>query len=144
MRKLMLHDWPGNVRELENVLEDAAAVTRRDVITEELLLQTRPPSTEEKLGSLKEARDAFERGYLIKSSKPASSTSEASDLAGRGRSDFYSLLKKHDLDPAWITALTLTGASRTIVVRLSVPSASSVRPALLHRTQPVRILCCES
>jgi two-component system response regulator GlrR len=101
MRKLMLHDWPGNVRELENALEYAAAVTRRDVITEDLLLETHRSPTEEKLRPLKEERDAFERGYLIKLLQAClGNVSEAADLAGRGRTDFYSLLKKHDLDPA--------------------------------------------
>jgi len=101
MRKLMLHDWPGNVRELENALEYAAAVTRRDVITEDLVLETRRSPTEEKLKPLKEERDAFERGYLIKLLQACQgNVSEAADLAGRGRTDFYSLLKKHDLDPA--------------------------------------------
>ena len=101
MRKLMLHDWPGNVRELENALEYAAAVTRRDVITEDLVLEARRSPTEEKLRPLKEERDAFERGYLIKLLQAClGNVSEAADLAGRGRTDFYSLLKKHDLDPA--------------------------------------------
>ncbi|MGD0662436.1 MAG: sigma-54 dependent transcriptional regulator [Syntrophorhabdales bacterium] len=101
MRKLMLHDWPGNVRELENALEYAAAVTRRDVITEDLVLEARRSPTEEKLRPLKEERDAFERGYLIKLLQACQgNVSEAADLAGRGRTDFYSLLKKHDLDPA--------------------------------------------
>ena len=101
MRKLMLHDWPGNVRELENALEYAAAVTRRDVITEDLVLEARRSPTEEKLRPLKEERDAFERGYLIKLLQACQgNVSEAADLAGRGRTDFYSLLKKHDLDPS--------------------------------------------
>jgi len=101
MRKLMLHDWPGNVRELENALEYAAAVTRKDVITEDLVLETRRSAAEEKLGPLREERDAFERGYLIKLLQACQgNVSEAADLAGRGRTDFYSLLKKHDLDPA--------------------------------------------
>ena len=84
-----------------NALEYAAAVTRRDVITEDLVLEARRSPTEEKLRPLKEERDAFERGYLIKLLQACQgNVSEAADLAGRGRTDFYSLLKKHDLDPA--------------------------------------------
>jgi len=101
MRKLMLHDWPGNVRELENALEYAAAVTRKDVITEDLVFEAPRSAPEQGWKPLKEARDAFERGYLIKLLQACQgNVSEASDLAGRGRTDFYSLLKKHDLDPA--------------------------------------------
>ncbi len=100
MRKLMLHDWGGNVRELENTLEYAAAMTRDDVLTEEFILPSRRSSDEEPFRPLKEARDAFERGYLIKLLQACNgNVSEAADLAGKYRTDFYSLLKKHSLNP---------------------------------------------
>ncbi len=101
MRKLMLHDWGGNVRELENTLEYAAAMTRDDVLTEEIILPSRRSSGEEPFRPLKEARDAFERGYLIKLLQACKgNVSEAADLAGKYRTDFYILLKKHNLNPA--------------------------------------------
>ncbi len=101
MRSLMLHDWPGNVRELENTLEYAAAMTREDVITEEFIFQPKRLSGEEPLKPLKEARDAFERGYLIKLLHACNGNiSEAAELAGKYRTDFYNLLKKHSLNPA--------------------------------------------
>lgn len=101
MRKLMLHDWGGNVRELENTLEYAAAMTRDDVLTEEVILPARRSSGEEPFRPLKEARDAFERGYLIKLLQACKgNVSEAADLAGKYRTDFYILLKKHSLNPA--------------------------------------------
>jgi two-component system, NtrC family, response regulator GlrR len=100
MRKLMLHDWGGNVRELENTLEYAAAMTRDDVLTEEFILPSRRSTDEEPFRPLKEARDAFERGYLIKLLQACKgNVSEAADLAGKYRTDFYSLLKKHNLNP---------------------------------------------
>ena len=101
MRKLMLHDWPGNVRELQNTLEYATAMTREDVIGEDLVLASGPRSEDELLKPLKEARDAFERGYLIKLLLSCKGNiSEAAELAGRYRTDFYGLLKKHGLNPA--------------------------------------------
>ncbi len=101
MRKLMLHDWAGNVRELENTLEYAAAMTRDDVLTEEFILPSRHSPSEEPFRPLKEARDAFERGYLIKLLQACKGNiSEAADLAGKYRTDFYTLLKKHSLNPA--------------------------------------------
>ena len=101
MRRLMLHDWPGNVRELLNTLEYAVAMAREDVIGEEFVLQPRESTTEEPLKPLKEARDAFERGYLICLLQACKgNVTEASDLAGKYRTDFYSLLKKHSLNPA--------------------------------------------
>jgi two-component system, NtrC family, response regulator GlrR len=100
MRRLMLHEWPGNVRELENALEYAAAMTRDGVITEEFVLQPRRTQDEELLKPLKEARDAFERGYLITLLQACKgNVTEASELAGKYRTDFYSLLKKHGLNP---------------------------------------------
>jgi two-component system, NtrC family, response regulator GlrR len=101
MKKLMLHDWPGNVRELENAMEYAAAMTRSDVITEEFVIRPRRGSGEEPLKPLKEARDAFERGYLIKLLQACKgNVSEAAELAGKYRTDFYSLLKRHNLSPS--------------------------------------------
>lgn len=97
-KRLMLHDWPGNVRELENTLEFAAAMTREDFISEEFIMPPKRKSSDEPLKPLKEARDAFERGYLIKVLHACKgNVSEAAELAGRYRTDFYALLKKHNL-----------------------------------------------
>jgi two-component system response regulator GlrR len=101
MRRLMLHDWPGNVRELENTLEYGAAMTRGRLISEEFILRPRGSAADEPLKPLKEARDAFERAYLINILKACKgNVSEAADLAGKYRTDFYGLLKKHGLSPA--------------------------------------------
>jgi two-component system response regulator GlrR len=112
LRKLMLYDWPGNVRELENTVEYAVAMTQKDFITEEYVLQARVSSsnggkavsrekqgaTEDRLRPLKDARDAFERDYLVQVlSMTDGNVSQAAKLAGKYRADFYDLLKKHDL-----------------------------------------------
>ena len=112
MQKLMLHDWPGNVRELENTIEYAMAMTQKDVIDEDLVLQTKLTSQEprtislqeasamsqEALKPLKEARDAFEKSYLVHLLQLSEgNVSQAAKLAGKYRADFYDLLKKHDL-----------------------------------------------
>ena len=50
------------------------------------------------LRPLKDARDAFERDYLIQVlSMTEGNVSQAAKLAGKYRADFYDLLKKHDL-----------------------------------------------
>jgi two-component system response regulator GlrR len=99
MQKLMLYDWPGNVRELENTIEYAVAMTRQDVITEDLILQTKGVVSQEPLKPLKEARDAFEKSYLIYLLELCKgNVSKAAKLAGKYRADFYDLLKKHDLN----------------------------------------------
>jgi two-component system response regulator GlrR len=99
MQRLMLHDWPGNVRELENTIEYAMAMTQQDVIPEEFVLQTKVPIlSHESLKPLKEAREEFEREYLIRLLQLSEgNVSQAAKLAGKYRADFYDLLKKHDL-----------------------------------------------
>jgi two-component system response regulator GlrR len=112
LRKIMLYDWPGNVRELENTIEYAVAMTQKDVITDDYILQTKPGSlegdkglpqdkpvnSEESLKPLKDARDAFERDYLVQVlSMTEGNVSQAAKLAGKYRADLYDLLKKHDL-----------------------------------------------
>ncbi|MBI4763492.1 MAG: sigma-54-dependent Fis family transcriptional regulator [Deltaproteobacteria bacterium] len=100
LQKMMLYDWPGNVRELENTMEYAVAITHQDIISEDLILQqtksTAPCSTT--LPPLKEARNAYEKSYLIHLLEICKGNiSNAAKLAGKYRSDFYDLLKKHDL-----------------------------------------------
>jgi two-component system response regulator GlrR len=101
MKKLMLHDWPGNVRELENTVESAMAMTQLDYITEDYILQSRASSAMEPLKPLREAKNAFERSYLISLLQACKgNVSDAAELAGKYRADFYSLLNKHNLNAA--------------------------------------------
>ncbi len=100
MQKVMLYDWPGNVRELENVIEYAVAMGDKDRITEDLILGPRGAVSLDKPQPLKDAKDAFEKGYLsylLQACK--GNVSEAARLAGKYRSDFYALLRKHHLTP---------------------------------------------
>ncbi|HUV06257.1 MAG TPA: sigma-54 dependent transcriptional regulator [Spirochaetia bacterium] len=101
MKKLMLHDWPGNVRELENTVESAMALTKQEYITEEDILPSRPSSAVEPLKSLREAKNAFERNYLINLLQVCKgNVSDAAELSGKYRADFYGLLNKHKLNAA--------------------------------------------
>jgi len=98
VQRLMLHEWPGNVRELENIIEYAVAMTRQDVITEDFILQTGVSESEEALRPLKEARNDWEKKYLVHLLQLAEgNVTRAAKLAGRYRADFYDLLKKHSL-----------------------------------------------
>ena len=111
MRKLMLYDWPGNVRELENTLEYAVAMTRHDMLTEETILHTRAATTNKQedvttfvngstgpVKSYKSAKYEFEKGYLVHLLKLCGGkASEAAKLAGKSRTDFYELLRKHEI-----------------------------------------------
>ena len=112
MRKLMLYDWPGNVRELENTLEYAVAMTRHDMLTEDSILHTRSAAasaqaedftsfangTKSPVKSYKNAKYEFEKGYLVHLLKLCGGrASEAAKLAGKSRTDFYELLRKHEI-----------------------------------------------
>jgi two-component system response regulator GlrR len=112
LKMLMLHDWPGNVRELENAIEYAVAMTQKDVITEDCVLQPKSFAADgakglphqkylngdEALRPLKDARDAFEKDYLVQVlSMTDGNVTQAAKLAGKYRADLYDLLKKHDL-----------------------------------------------
>ena len=101
MKKLLLHDWPGNVRELENTIEFAMAMTQLDWITEDDVLQSKTLPTDETLKPLKDAKNAFERSYLIGLLQICQgNVSEAAELADKYRADFYTLLRKHNLNAA--------------------------------------------
>jgi len=98
MQKLMLHEWPGNVRELENTIEYAVVMTQQDIINDDFILQSQGSISKEPLKPLKEARDTYEKGYLIHLLEICEgNVSKASKLAGKYRADFYDLLKKHNL-----------------------------------------------
>ncbi len=100
MQKLMLYDWPGNIRELENVIEYAAAMTDREYITEDLVFQTKGVVSQEPLRPLREAKEAFEKSYLIYLLEICrGNITEAAKYAGKYRADLYDLLKKHNLRP---------------------------------------------
>lgn len=111
MRKLMRHSWPGNVRELENTIEYAIAMTQEDILGEELVLpahlepsgpnvsyETPLRSQDDPPKPLREAKDEFEKDYLIRLLEMSKgNVSQAAKLAGKYRADFYDLLKKHGL-----------------------------------------------
>ena len=98
MRKLMFHDWPGNVRELEKSIEFAVAMTGRDTLTDDLVLQTQ--NGRDDLLTLQEARAKFEQSYVQNLLKmTGGNVSRAAEIAGRYRADLYNLMKKHNISP---------------------------------------------
>jgi two-component system response regulator GlrR len=98
---------------LETTIEYAVAMTQKDMINEDYILHTKGSATDggkgglgrerqdvpdERLRPLKNARDAFERDYLVQVlAMTEGNITQAAKLAGKYRADFYDLLKKHDL-----------------------------------------------
>jgi two-component system, NtrC family, response regulator GlrR len=123
LRVLQDYTWPGNVRELLNATEAAVLLApaeelRAEHLTHVVQPHPRPerhpaeesppaPLTPKLLGveaplpTLREARDAFERDYLIEAlRRSGGNVSAAARMAGRNRTDFYELLRRHGLSAA--------------------------------------------
>ncbi|MFA5531052.1 MAG: sigma 54-interacting transcriptional regulator [Thiohalomonadaceae bacterium] len=99
MELLMTSPWPGNVRQLQNVVEQAVALATTDVIPE-TLVQHALRSQVTRMPSLAEAREQFERQYLEELLQiTAGNVSNAARIAGRNRTEFYKLLRRHRLMP---------------------------------------------
>ncbi|HMM75090.1 MAG TPA: sigma 54-interacting transcriptional regulator [Gammaproteobacteria bacterium] len=92
--------WPGNVRQLVNAVELCATLTKGDQIglaMAQRALREKPG----RIQTLKEARDAFERRYLISVMRVANgNVATAARVAGRNRTEFYKLLGFHGIDAA--------------------------------------------
>ena len=114
------HTFPGNVRELANIIEAAVLLcTSGEIDVEQLegIGIGEPLSTNEaddlvrrieeilkpysnfdgpELPQMREARDVFERAYVDAALARASgNVALAAKLAGRNRTDFYDLLRRH-------------------------------------------------
>ncbi|HET7370576.1 MAG TPA: sigma 54-interacting transcriptional regulator [Gammaproteobacteria bacterium] len=100
MERLLAAPWPGNVRELRHVVERAVALSDTPLIPEDLITRTLQGPRRDELASLTEARDKFERDYLVQLLRiTAGNVSQAARMAGRNRTEFYKLLHRHELDP---------------------------------------------
>jgi two-component system response regulator GlrR len=77
-------------------------VATNGVITPDLLLLggSEIADPHQKVLTLKEAREKFERTYLVQILTLAKgNVSRAAELTGQYRAEFYKLLRKHALDP---------------------------------------------
>ncbi len=125
---LLQHSWPGNVRELANVMEAAALLhgggegeiepdhlpgvgldgvraasvpSAQEFIPELDALFARYAGRDTQLPALREARDGFEHAYLVTVlGRCEGNVSLAATLAGRNRTDFYDLLRRHGITAA--------------------------------------------
>jgi two-component system nitrogen regulation response regulator NtrX len=100
----LAYDWPGNVRELRNVVERLVIMTPRDVIgAEDLPLPLRPRDAapaETRERSLREARDNFERAYILAELRANDwNMTRTAERLGIERSHLYRKLKAYNITP---------------------------------------------
>ncbi|TQV88731.1 sigma 54-interacting transcriptional regulator [Aliikangiella coralliicola] len=97
---LVEHHWPGNIRELQNLIEQVVALNHGEMISAaQISTALKIDNNDIILDSLSEAKRQFERDYVIEKLKiTQGNVAEAAKLAGRNRSDFYKLIKKHGIE----------------------------------------------
>jgi len=100
MEALVNFEWPGNVRQLRNVVEHCMALSTTPLIPVSLVqraLKDEPTN----FMPLQEARDQFERNYLIRLLQMTNgNVTQAAKMARRNRTEFYRLLSRHGMNPS--------------------------------------------
>ncbi len=103
MKSLCLHTWPGNIRELENVIQQVMIMSpRSDIDPESLQFETKEMPHDQGQDTFQEAKRKtvtfFEKEYLSKIlTLYNGNISQAAKAAGKDRSEFGRLVKKHRL-----------------------------------------------
>jgi two-component system, NtrC family, nitrogen regulation response regulator NtrX len=99
--KLRAYDWPGNVRELRNVIERLAILVPGETVdVDDMQLGTRtaPPAAIASNLPLREARDEFEKQYILSRLRDfAGNISRTADALGVERSNLYRKLNAYGI-----------------------------------------------
>src|SRR5947199_2359633 len=100
----LAYDWPGNVRELRNMVERLVIMTTGEVIgPDDLPAPLRPKDTAtgaEGQRSLKDARDGFERAYILAELRANEwNMTRTADRLGIERSHLYRKIKTYGISP---------------------------------------------
>ena len=100
LQRLLTAPWPGNVRQLHNVIEKCVALSTGPLLTGVLVAGALATPGED-FAAFDQARRQFELEYLTRILRITDgNVAHAAKLARRNRSDFCSLLARHQLDPA--------------------------------------------
>jgi two-component system nitrogen regulation response regulator NtrX len=101
----LAYDWPGNVRELRNMVERLVIMAPRDTIgVDDLPAPLRPkavPSTSEpRDGTLREAREHFERAFILSELRANDwNMTRTAERLGIERSHLYRKIKAYGIAP---------------------------------------------
>lgn len=99
MELLVSAPWPGNVRQLYNTVEQCVVLCTAPLISRSLVERALRFKAD-RLLSLNDARDKFEKDYLIRLlNLTEGNIALAARLSQRNRSEFYKLLRRHNLEP---------------------------------------------
>ena len=106
---LGLYSWPGNVRELKNLIqrllilnrgEEVAVAEVQSALGKRTITEESPQYAPDYNQSLREARDDFERTYLLHHLKQVGgNVSELAQIVGMERTHLYRKLKALDINP---------------------------------------------
>jgi two-component system response regulator GlrR len=100
IERLKAHAWPGNVRELENRVKQAMLLAKGEMVDVEALAFLSGPAIGVEFPAYRQAKAEFERNYVVQALRIAGGkVAGAARLAGKDRKDFYTLLRKHGIDP---------------------------------------------
>ena len=99
LKALQNYSWPGNIRELKNVLERLVIMTPSKIISKvDILAADSPRSDYFSFTALKDAREAFEKDFIIRkleeNSWNVSKTAEQLDIE---RSNLHRKIKAYDI-----------------------------------------------
>jgi DNA-binding NtrC family response regulator len=105
MSQFMVYDWPGNVRELRNMVERLVIMTAGQTIEPADLPPPlrlgEPDDRRASVGqSLREARDAFERAYILGELRAhEGNITQTAKALGIGRVHLWRKLKAYGITP---------------------------------------------
>ena len=100
LKYLMTMPWPGNVRQLINVVDLCATLSKNKSIPLSLVKKAVHDEPIQ-IQTLKEAKQAFERNYLLSVLRITHGhVANAAKIAGRNRTEFYKLLNQYNIEPA--------------------------------------------
>ena len=101
LEMLVSASWPGNVRQLLNVVEQTFTLSTTPIIPASLVQKALRDKSGDIL-SFADAKRRFEQDYLIQLLQITNgNVSRAARMAKRNRTEFYKLLHRHHIDPAF-------------------------------------------